>query len=92
MKLNLSYTFTTRGGFTIIRSTPEEILKEFNDTNKELQEIINEHNRMNPDKPRATVNSFLDTRNKFFIKGSITVCIDGDYIFYELDTRADEIN
>lgn len=92
MKLNLSYTFTTRGGFTITRSTPEEILKEFNDTNKELQAIASDYNRMNPDKERATVDSYLDARNKYFPDGSITLYIDGDYMFYRLRTKAEVIN
>lgn len=92
MKLNLTYTFTTRGGFTITRSTPEEILKEFNDCYKELQTIAGDYNRMNPGKERATVDSYLDATNKYFIKGSITAYLDGSYIFYELKTRAEEID
>lgn len=92
MKLNLSYTFTTRGGFTITRETPEEILQEFNDCYKELQGIANDHNRMNPGKPRATVNSYLDATNKYFPDGSITLHIDGEYKFYRLRTKAEVIN
>lgn len=92
MKLNLTYTFTTRGGFTITRDNPEEIVKVFNDTNKELQAIASDYNRMNPDKERATVDSYLDARNKYFPDGSITLYIDGDYMFYRLRTKAEVIN
>lgn len=92
MKLNLTYTFTTRGGFTITRSTPEEILQEFNDTNKELQAIASDYNRMNPGKERATVDSYLDATNRYFPDGSITLYIDGDYKFYRLRTKAEVIN
>ena len=91
MKLNLTYTFITRGGFSITRDNPEEILKEFNDSYKELQAIADDYNHMNPDKERATVDSYLDATNKYFVKGSITAYLDGSYIFYELKTRAEEI-
>lgn len=92
MKLNLSYTFTTRGGFTITRDNPEDILKAFDDNYSELQRIADDYNRMNPDKTRATVNSYLDTTNKYFPDGSITLYIGGDYKFYRLRTKADVIN
>lgn len=92
MKLNLTYTFTTRGGFTITRDNPEQILQEFNDSYKELQEIVSDYNRTNPDKERATVDSYLDTTNRYFPDGSITLYIDGDYKFYRLRTKAEVIN
>lgn len=92
MKLNLTYTFTTRDGFTITRDNPEQILQEFNDSYKELQEIASDYNRMNPDKERATVDNYLDATNKYFLDGSITLYIDGDYKFYRLRTKAEVIN
>lgn len=92
MKLNLSYTFTTRDGFTITRDNPEQILQEFNDCYKELQAIASEYNRMNPDKERATVDSYLDATNRYFPDGSITLYIDGDYKFYRMRTKAEVIN
>ena len=80
MKLELKYQITCNGALMFERETPEEILTLWDENIKALDELEKEaHNRVK-------VYAFQDETNKYIPKGTITVILDGDRVFYELKT------
>ena len=83
MKIEINYVYGCKDGFRFIRSTPQEVLELFENDYKELCELATGKGDF--------CNYFIDTTNKYFPKGSISVCIDGCYKFYELKTEVAEL-
>jgi len=92
MRLHFTYIFETPNGTQLISETPEAAINEFNEYRDGLQQLVDELNRENPDKPRATVDSYLDLTRKYSPEGSITLFHNGKHEFYELTTEIREID